>query len=257
MTFSEQIVYAMFKAPKYKEIVQLKTRRFVLFAAVISLVLSLVTFAIPAGAMIAGMGGFENLFINQISDMNYSNGELSIKKPFELNLNLTHVLIDTEDDMVSKEKLDSDGVYFAVGAKKIRMCYVIEHEVVDYQIRDLSEVLVDGFNNEVLCRLIPYIYVYLVVYFVFNAIGFFIKYAIVALVYSICMNSVNRSLDIGLSYGQVFQICFYGQTLGMILVNFNAALGLLPELLVSMVGIFYSVHMITKSTILMSKKNQV
>lgn len=256
MTFSEQIVYAMFKASKYKELLSLKKKRFVLFASVLSLMLSFVLFVIPSGAMIAGMGGFENLFVNQISEMKYTDGELKIKKPFELSLNLTHVLIDTKDEVVSDEKLGRDGMYLAVGSKTIRMCYVIEHEVIEYKLQNLDELLVEGFDNRELCKLIPYIYLYMVVYFLINAISIFIKYALVALVYSICINSVNMTMNLGLSFGQVFKLCYYGQTMGIILVNFNAALGLLPELLVSIIGIFISVHMITKSTVLMGKKNQ-
>ncbi len=43
----------------------------------------------------------------------------------------------------------------------------------------------------------------------------------------------------------------------MILSNFNQAIGLLPTLLVSIVGIFVTVHMITVSVALMKNEREL
>lgn len=257
MTFSEQIVYAMFKPSKYRELLELKKGRFAIFVVVLCLVLGIVTFAIPAGALVSGFGGFEKLFKEQMSDLSCENGVLKLEKPFRMDINGLTMLINTEDEAVSDEYLKHDGIYMAMGSRYMRMTITLDGQVTDYQKIDMTGVFPDGFNNDSLVDMIPVIYTYLVFMFLAQCVGFFVKYAVVALIYSLFINSVNRNMDLKLSYGKVFQICFYGQTLGIILSNFNAALQLIPTTIVSVIGIFISVHMITMSVVLMNPKNQV
>ena len=257
MTFSEQIVYAMFKPSRYKEMVNLKTGRSVLFIVVMMLVLGIVSFLVPTGAYITGFGGFETLFTERMGTMEYKDGELSIDRPFEMSYDYNNILIDTSVESITDEMMDKDGAYLAVGSKTLRMTFAYDGEVIDYMTVPLDTLIEEGFTNESLCDIIPNIYAYLVLVFVLTSIGYFIKYAVIALILSIFYNSLNKQFEFGLSYGQVFMVCFYGQTFGYILSNFNAALGLLPQLLVSSVSIFISIHMITYSAALMKSDKQV
>ena len=95
------------------------------------------------------------------------------------------------------------------------------------------------------------------VVFIFNCIGFFIKYAAMALLFGLFINTINKTMNINMTFGEVFKLCFYGQTLGIIISNFNTALGLLPATVVSIICVFISVHMITTSVVFMNPKNQV
>ena len=95
MSFSEQIVYAMFKPSKYKEMLELKKSRFVVFVIVLMLALGIVRVAVPTAAVITGFGGFENLFINKISPMEYKDDKLSIEEKFEMSVGTYKVIIDT------------------------------------------------------------------------------------------------------------------------------------------------------------------
>ena len=257
MTFSEQIVYAMFKPSRYKEMVNLKTGRSVLFIVVMMLVLGIVSFLVPTGAYITGFGGFETLFTERMGTMEYKDGELSIDRPFEMSYDYNNILIDTSVESITDEMMDKDGAYMAVGSKTLRMTFAYDGEVIDYMTVPLDTLIEEGFTNESLCDIIPNIYAYLVLVFILTSIGYFIKYAVIALILSIFYNSLNKQFEFGLSYGQVFMVCFYGQTFGYILSNFNAALGLLPQLLVSSVSIFISIHMITYSAALMKSDKQV
>lgn len=257
MTFSEQIVYAMFKPSRYKEMVNLKTGRSVLFIVVMMLVLGIVSFLVPTGAYITGFGGFETLFTERMGTMEYKDGELSIDRPFEMSYDYNNILIDTSVESITNEMMDKDGAYMAVGSKTLRMTFAYDGEVIDYMTVPLDTLIEEGFTNESLCDIIPNIYAYLVLVFILTSIGYFIKYAVIALILSIFYNSLNKQFEFGLSYGQVFMVCFYGQTFGYILSNFNAALGLLPQLLVSSVSIFISIHMITYSAALMKSDKQV
>ena len=257
MNFSEQIVYAMFKPSKYKEMIKLKTSRFVGFTIVLMLVLGIVTFVVPAGAYITGFGGFEKLFANKMSRIEFKNGTLSIENPFNISIEGMNIIIDTETETVPDEKMTKNGAYIALGSKNMRMAIVTGKDILNYQVVSLNKFLPEGLNNEMLTSFIPWIYVYLVLAFLVTCIGFFLKYGLMALLFSIVINSMNKRMELGLSYGQVFAICFYGQTLAMILVNFNSAIGFLPAILVSLAGIFISANMITLSIALIHQGKQV
>ncbi len=257
MTFSEQIWYGLFKPSKYKEIIELKTRRFVLFVVVVCLVLGLVTFVVPTAAIIAGFGGMNKLFKETMAPITYDGENLSIEEPFKMNAGGNIFIIDSTYYTVPDEALDRDGTYVAVGSKNLRMATVLGGEVWFESITPLEQVFAPGFSNESLVSMVPAIYISLTICYLIMSLLFFLKYGLYALILSIAMNSMNKQLEIGLTYGRVYMICFYGMSLGMLLTNFNTAMGLLSPMLVSMVTVFVSIHFMTTALVLMRKDSQV
>ncbi len=248
MSFSEQIVYAMFKPNKYKELLDLKRGRAVLFVVALCVVLSLIGFVVPTAAVVSGFGGFEKLFSESMGTLRFQNETLQADTPFFMNIKNLRIVINTENEKVSDERMNTEGAYVAVGSKYLRLSYSGGGSVNDYAVIRLSEFLSDGFSNRTLVEMIPAIYAYLIVAFLGYALGYFIKYAFIALIFSITVNALNKRLSMGLSFGKVFMLCFYGQTLGILISNMNAAIGLLPQIIVSMICIFISVHMITRAS---------
>ena len=244
MTFAEQIVYAMFKPSKYKEMVELKKGRFVAFVIALMLAVGIVREVIPTAAFITGFGGFESLFTEKMSDMIFRDGELSIEEPFNMTISTLRIIIDTDDAKVANSKLSKTGAYIAIGSKYFSA--VVNNEG-DIRYRDtlLTALLPEGFSNKTLKNMIPMIYAYLVLSSIFYCVGCFIKYAILALVFSLFLGGVNKTAGLGLSSGRIFEICFYGQTLGIIISNFTAALGILPDMIVSFICVLISIGMIT------------
>ncbi len=257
MTFSEQIIYAMFKPDKYKEILSLGKKRHVSFIIVMMLVLGIVTFAVPMGAFVASFGGFETLFSEKLGDISFKDGELSLDKPFKMSIDYYTILIDTSVDEIPNEMLTKDGVAMAIGKKNARLVYCFNGTYSDYQKIDLNLIVPEGLNNDMLVRLVPAIYAYLVMAFIVQCGSMFIKYSIISIVLSLLINSYNRAGNLQLTFGQRYLIAFYGQTFGYILSNFNAALGLLPGGIVSIIAIFISIGMITKALMLMDPRNNV
>ena len=210
MTFSEQIIYAMVKPAKYRELLDLKKGRSVLFVLVITLMLGVIGFAIPIAAVISGFGGFEKLFGSTMRPMSVHQGTMTIEEPFFMHVGNLKFVINTEAERVSDERLSVEGAYVAIGSKEVR--------------------LAEGFSNASLIRMIPWIYAVLILSFLVSCLGYFIKYAFLSLVFSITVNAMNKHMELGLSFGQVFMLCYYGQTLGIIISNFNSALSLLPQM---------------------------
>lgn len=257
MTFSEQIWYGLFKPSKYKEILGLKASRSVLFVSVVVLVLGLVTFVVPTAAIIAGFGGMNKLFSETMAPITYDGEKLTIEEPFRMTAGSAVFLIDTTYYTVPDKELTTDGTYFAIGSKNMRVVTVIGEEIWMDSIVPLEEIFGEGFSNDSLVSLIPAIYVSLFLCYLIMSLMFFLKYGFYALILTIMYNSMNKQFELGLSFGQVFMLCFYGMSLGMIITNFNIAMRLISPTIVSMVTIFVSIHFMTTAMVSMRKDNQV
>lgn len=263
MTFSEQTLYALTKPEKYKEIIKLKTGRFVLFAIVISLILGIITFVIPTAAEISKFGGLENFFDKRMGEVSCSDGKLYVAHDVDLTLestyilfgDTTHILIDTDYSIIPDQLLDKEGFYWAIGKEYVRTAYVFNHGIYNDTVYYMN--LPDGLNNQMLKDAIPGIYIGFFIMLVVLSLGYFIKYAFFALILSLMVNSINKQLNFGLSNGQVFQTCFYGESLGMLISNFNTAAGFLDPLIVSIITIFISMHFITKAVVFLNPRNQI
>ncbi len=249
MTFSEQLVNACVKPKNYRELLDLKRGRHVAYVLVILLVLGVIGFAIPIAAVISGFGGFEKLFNESMGNVSVQGGEMQIERPFFINIRGLKIVINTEDDAVSDDRLSTEGAYIAIGKKTVRLAISGSGKVNDYATYDVSTFFPDGFNNQTLVNVIPKIYVVLVLSVLAGCFGYFVKYAFLSLVFSITVNSLNKHLELGLNFGQVFMLCFYGQSLGILISNFNSAMNFLPQMIVSLVCIFISIHMITTAVV--------
>lgn len=249
MTFSEQIIYAMVKPAKYRELLDLKKGRSVLFVLVITLMLGVIGFAIPIAAVISGFGGFEKLFGSTMRPMSVHQGTMTIEEPFFMHVGNLKFVINTEAERVSDERLSVEGAYVAIGSKEVRLAISGNGKVTDYAVYKVSDFFAEGFSNASLIRMIPWIYAVLILSFLVSCLGYFIKYAFLSLVFSITVNAMNKHMELGLSFGQVFMLCYYGQTLGIIISNFNSALSLLPQMIVSFVCVMISIRMITSAIV--------
>lgn len=251
MTLSEQIVYGLFKPSKYKELIELPRKKFVRYVIVMMLVLGMVGFVVPMASIISGFGGFEKLFTQSLGTVEYKDGSLSVSNNFNMHINYANFLVDTTQETVQNASLKKEGMFVAVGSKTVRVSAVIGSSVTDYGVYYLSDYLPEGFNNDSLVAMIPSIYAGFFVTLLTMLGGYFIKYAVVSLLLSLLVNSMNKQFGLGLSFGQVFALCFYSQSFGMLLSNFNTAISLLPSMIVSIIGIFVTVHMLTTSVVLM------
>ncbi len=254
MTLSEQIVYGLFKPSKYKDMVELPTKKFVAYVIVMMLVLGIVGFVVPTASIISGFGGFEKLFSQSLGQVEYKDGELSVSNDFNMHINYANFIVDTSQETVQNEKLKKEGMFIAVGSKTVRVSVVLGSKVTDYGIYYLSDYLEEGFNNDSLLALIPSIYMGFFLTLIGTMISYFMKYAFISLLLSILVNSMNKQFHLNLRFGQVFELCFYAQSFGMVLSNFNLAINLLPAMIVSIIGIFVTVHMLTMSVVTMKQE---
>ena len=241
----EQLAYSITKPSKYLEMSGIRTGKSVKFIIVLMLLVTMMLNIIPTAATIIGFGGWKRLFTNMPS-ISVQNETLSTESKIDLGLGVIHFYIDNDADTVSYSELQDETYYILIGKNTVRYVFVDGDNGVVLASGHVSELIPNGFSNQTLIDMIPVIYLIILLGFIFCFLAYFVKYAFLSIVYSILVTPVNRAYNLGLSYGRIFMICFYAQTLGILLVNINTALGtIIPSFIMSIIGIFITMRYIS------------
>jgi len=226
----------------------LKVSRFVRYVFLLGLLVTIMTYIVPAAATIAGFGGFNKLFREKMPDFYVKNGEMYSAEPFSVAIGDYEIIIDTSEDAVPTDKYIGKFLTIAIGKRRVQVA-VSQNGLTDVAIdQKVSDYFEDGFNREMLINAIPGFYIAIGLMGLFSLAGVILKYLAASVIYMLLAWSLVKTSGLDITRGNCFRLCFYAQTVGILLVNINKALGyLLPSLLVSAVGIFLSLRYIAKS----------
>lgn len=156
------------------------------------------------------------------------DNKLDMEHDMQLEIGNATLYINTENASVNLDSMETDGVYIAIGSENIVMGMVSDGKGYDYMETPLKYMfLPDGFNNSKLAVLTPVFYMYMVIMFITVMVASAGRQLLLALIFSIAGNRLARNLNTGLSYGKVFTICVYAQTLAVFIMSVNTALGYL------------------------------
>lgn len=226
----------------------LKVSRFVRYAIFLSFLVVVMTSIVPMAATIAGFGGFNKLFKEKMPDFYVQDGVLTAKEKFSLTLGDYEIIMDTSEDEVSQEKFIGKFITIAIGKKRVQVVVSqngFKEVALDYAV---SSYFADGFTREDLVSAIPGFYVGLGIIVLVSMLWILGKYLLASLIYMLLSNVLVRQSGLDLTRGNVFRLCFYAQTIGILLVNLNQATGgFIPGLLISIVGIFITLRWILKT----------
>ncbi len=257
MTFSEQFTYALFYPSKHKELIKLKKSRFVAFVIVLMLAISIVGFAIPIASYISSLGGLTDLFGKKIGKIEYTDERLVAETGFSTSFNGMHFVLNTDEDEVPDNHLRKDGVYISFGATTVKATIVSGDSKTNYSLIEYKDFLPEGFNNEDLCNMVPSMYAYLVIAFIFECISNFISYALIALLLSWMVKGALKRMDLAIRGEGLFRLCMYSQALGIVISNFNQAIGLAPAFFGSMVAVMITLSFLTTAIVSMKGGNKL
>ena len=226
--------------------------RFIGYVIFMSFLVSLMIFAVPTASKITSFGGFKNLFMNKVPAFEYTDGTLKADKAFEMKLSNVNIIMDTKVNEFVFGNFEREGIYIAIGAKNIKMVTITDikddssyQEVYSYPN---SLVLMDGMNNTTLVKMRPFFYIMIFFIFMFSTALAAGKYLLAALFYAFIFKSLTSVSKLPMTFLDSFHMCFYAQTLGIILVNMNMALGnLVSPLIASAIGIVITVVIIHKA----------
>ena len=223
--------------------------RFVWYVIFMALLYSIMSFAVPTASRIYSFGGFTKLFTDGIPKISVNDGVLTADKKFEMSLSNADIILDTGKNSFTRDDFDTSGVYIAIGSRNIKMISYVEtedsssyNEIYSYPI---GMVLPNGTDNDVLRSIAPVFYIMLFVIFVIEAVVAAVKYLFFALLYAFFTRSTTAISKLNMTMKDSFHLCFYAQTISIILVTLNEVSGhFIPSLIMSIAGIFITIAVI-------------
>lgn len=244
----EQLRISILQPKQLIGLSELSVGHFIRYVLFMGLIMTIMLYVIPVAATIIHFGGFRDLFRNQIPEFSVTKGQLHADKPFTINLGTYDIVVDTGASSVPDESLGAAPLTFAIGKDRFK-AIVKENGLQEVLINQrVSDYLPEGFNREMLVSAIPGFYIALVITGVLMMVITVGKYLLGALVYMLLASPMARNSGLYLNRGNVYRLCFYAQTVGMLLVNVNKATGgYIPGTIVSAVGIFITMHFIFKT----------
>jgi hypothetical protein len=245
-------VMSILKVKKLVDVSVTNSSKFVSYVVFISILAAMMSFAVPIASRITTFGGFNNLFTNVMPNVKVSDGALIADKKFEMNLSTSTILIDTSKREFNKDDFDKSGVYLAFGKRKMKLVSYAGTEESNYynEIYSLyiSNYFPEGFSNSDLVSAIPLIYIFLVITFVMVVTFDALKFLIIAGVFSIIFRGTTSILKVPMTLKNTYHLCFYAQTISIILTSANNAIGyfVFPTLL-SIICLFITGIVIRKA----------
>lgn len=240
---------------KTKELAETSVKnssRFIAYVIFISVLVATMTFAVPSASKISSFRGFRNLFMNKVPAFEMTDAGLVSDKKFEMKLSNVTILMDTELDQFRFGDFKREGAYIAIGSKYTKMITITDieddssyNETYSYPNNLLFPA---GFNNSDLVKMIPGFYISLIFIYVMLATFAALKYILAAVIYAVVTRSLTVISKLPMTFTDALHMCFYAETLGILIVNINSALGyLISPLLVSAAGIIITIFIIHKA----------
>ena len=226
--------------------------KFVQYVIFISLFVALIVFGVPSASAIASFGGFNNLFTNTMPAFEMKNGKLTADQKFEMKVSNATILIDTDLDAYRFGDFENEGIYIAIGSRYTKLIQITDIEddsaYTEFYSYDNTWIFPDGFNNKMLYNMTPVFYFMLLITFGIYAVTVASKYLLLALIYTVVSRSLTAISKLPMTFSDAFRLCFYSQTISIILVNVNSAIGYyIPSIFMSIIGVIITIVIIHKA----------
>lgn len=252
MNVLDVFVMSTLRIKKLVEVSINNSSRFISYAIFISILSAMMSFAVPLASRISTFGGFNNLFTNVMPSVKVADGALVADKKFEMHVSNATILIDTSKREFKQSDFEKSGVYIAFGKRKFKLLtYVSEEGSVSYnEIYSLyiSKYFPNGFSNADLVSSIPFIYIFLVVAFCVVASIGALKFLAIAGIFSILFRGSTSILKVPMTLKDTFHLCFYAQTISIILTSANDAINyFVSPLMLSIICLFITGIVIKKA----------
>ncbi len=256
----EELKIALSMPSRLTELGEVTKKTFVKYVIFLSLLISVIIYLIPSIATVAGFGGFRSLFMEKMPAFKYENGVLTAERKFDMVLSGYHLYIDTSQTDVNPASLPSNGVYLAFGSKNASFIIVEKNAVNDfsnilYKMSN-SEMFVNGMDNATFAEASTAFYFSSILFTLFYAVLMALKYVLLSMIYTGILWIAYKLSIKNIYEFEACHISFYAQTIGILLVSINKALGyFLPGMLASIAGIFITFRLISYTLRVYRDKN--
>lgn len=246
-------VSSIMKVKKLVEISINSSRRFVAYVIFLSLFVGTIIFAVPTVSRIVAFKGLHTFFSQTLPSIKMDDGELTADKKFEMPISGGTLILDTSKKEFKYGDFEEPGIYIAIGSQVTKMVSITSMGIgkgesyTEIYTYPNSFLFINGFDNNLLVKLIPAFYIAFVFVFLFECVIVAAKYLILSFFYMTSTRYLTSVSKEPLTTSDSFRLCFYAQTIGIILVNVNETLGIIPSLFGSLIGIIITVIIIHKA----------
>ncbi|MGN0153647.1 MAG: DUF1189 domain-containing protein [Lachnospiraceae bacterium] len=228
MSIADRFITAMFLPKEYGRLMKLTMGKIVSYLFLLILLVSVIQYGIPTLGAIAGMGGIRNIILNEIPDFSLKDGKFSFGEKIEQQDDDmgVYILVDTSKKKFTKEDVPEEMAEAVLVSQSNILLYnnvsgiggILQEDTFDnYKALTLSnEILADGAF---------WIYVILGVIFVGIYFFMFAKYLFAALFYAAIMYLLAKTMMMDLTFGKVYLIALFAQSLGGIVQAVTYCIG--------------------------------
>jgi hypothetical protein len=217
MSMADRFIKAMFLPGDYPELIRLKFGSVVSFLCLLMFLVSFVQYAIPVLARLAGYGGVKNYIIDVLPDFSLENGEFDFSEKYERDDETVNMyyLIDTSKEKFTVDDIDRDKTQVVLVSHTNMLVYNnvtgLAGTVQEEKFSDFNMLTI---NNESVASFAPLIYVGLFLAYATMYVMCFVRYLLAALFYAFLMYILTRVMMSKLSFGIIYKIALFAQTIG-------------------------------------------
>lgn len=231
----------------YDYILEMANKKKIGLVVFVTILVALMSYVIPTAASIAGFGGIRNLFLNKLPHFEIQNGELVCDTEFMVDAGESTYMVRAGSDEINCDELEDGNVYVYFMKSKFSFFIYNEGQVYETMSASYSEVFADGFNNEYVANLAPYLYISLGIVFIMLLFEIVLKYLFVGVIFVLYILPLNAVSSKQLLFGDMLTLAFLCQLFGICLTALNNAFGqFFPQVIVSAVGVVITCVRISK-----------
>ena len=216
MNVFKELALSVYSFGSYSEFLKNKKGKVFGFGALLMAIYFAITMLIPSLVGIFSSSGAVQTFLADIPDFELRDGELWVDDVVEIDEGGTYIYIDTDPDYVFYDADEMEELLYdytsALLMDSEKVILKNDGEVQGFYFSDLDI----NFDKEGLLKLIPWLYVFYVIFMIFAYIWmtglFFFGVIFVALLGM----AVSSALKYQLTFGQLYLLGIYSRTLPLI-----------------------------------------
>lgn len=227
MKLSDRFITAMFLPKEYGKLLKLKMNKMVSFIVCLILLVTVIQFAIPNLAAIAGMGGIKNIVLNVVPEFSLKDGVFHYDEKLEQKDEemQTYVLIDTSVEAFTKDDVPENMIQAILVSKSNMLMFSSMGGLGTYQESKFSDLKSITVTNQSVANMAPFIYATLLFFFGIAYIFTMGKYLFMALIFAGMVFLFIRTVMPKFTFGKTYKTALFAQAIGVLVEAVSICIG--------------------------------
>lgn len=239
LTLVDSIITAMFIPKDYGKLLKFRPGKMVLYIVVVTLLVSLIQYAIPGLGSIAGLGGMKQIIMNEFPKFSLEDGKFYFEERIEQKDEVAgiYMILDTSIEAFEKKDIPENITQAVLVSETNMLVYNSVYGLGGMlDIQNFSDFKDVSISNKTVADKSSLIYIGLFFVFVSMYVAAIIEYLMTALFFTVFSYMFMKLVMNNLSFGTVYKVAIFAKTIGIIVESVTVCLGM--ELLYLAGGFF-------------------